>query len=148
MYVVKGKYWIHRDGVRQPAAPDMHFSTAMGMLHWALASKMIRRASWGNGQPGPRDMERVHVPYAGSGDWEGDYYFSPDQVEAMGRALSRYRGILRYYREVVPEWRPDTSVSVTGMIHYADNSSELHEIDKWGNKRHRMVVAPHGDACF
>ncbi len=147
MYVVRGKYWIVRDGEKVPATPDVTFRTAMGMLRWALDNRMIRRGAWGNSAPGPREMERVSVPYSGSGDWQGDHYFTPDQVEAMGRALSRYRAILRYYREIEPEWRPDTSVSPTGEIHYADNSTELHEINKYGKRRHSLVVAPHGDVC-
>jgi hypothetical protein len=148
MYVVKGKYWITRNGVKQPAAPERTFITAMGMLRWALDQKMIRRGAWGNSAPGPREMERVSIPYSGSGDWQGDHYFTPDQVAAMGRALSRYREILRHYREIEPEWRPDTSVSSTGEIYYADNSVELHEINKYGERRHRMVTAPSGDICF
>lgn len=148
MYQVKGKYWIVRDVVKQPAAPTRTFHTAMGMLRWALDEQMITRGAWGNNAPKPNEMERVSIPYAGSGDWRGDYTFTPAQVEAMGRALSRYRSILRYYREVVPEWRPDPSIGTNGMIHYADNSSVLHEIDKDGNKRHRMIDYPSGDACF
>lgn len=148
MYTVKGKYWMVRNGEKVPAAADVTFRTAMGMLRWALDNRMIRRGTWGNGAPGPREMERVSIPYSGSGDWQGDHYFTPAQVEAMGRALSRYRAILRHYREIEPGWRPDTSVSPDGTIHYADNSIELHEISRDGQRRHRMTLAPSGDACF
>lgn len=149
MYVVQGKYWIVRNGVKVPPPEPVRFHTAMGMLRWALDTGMIRRCgAWGNTVPGPAEMERVSIPYAGSGDWSGDWFFSPEQVAAMGRALSRYRAHLRYRREVEPQWRPDTSVSATGEVFCADNSIELHEVDKDGNKRVRQTVPPHGDVCF
>lgn len=145
MYEVKGKHWIHRgDGLVPPAEP-VRFRTAMGMLRWALDSGAIhRRGAWGNTVPGPGEMERVSIPYAGSGDWESGFawYFTPDQVEAMGVALSRYRAILRYLREVEPEW------TETGRTHYADNSTEVDETDKYGRTRRRMITCPYGDACF
>jgi hypothetical protein len=60
----------------------------------------------------------------------------------MGRALSRYRAVLRYFREVEPEWRE------VARVHYADNSIEATEVDKYGNTRTVMVESPHGDVCF
>lgn len=33
-------------------------------------------------------------------------------------------------------------------IHYADNSVEIIEINNFGEKRQRQIVAPSGDACF
>lgn len=142
MYEVRGKYWMIRNGVKvEPPAPKT-FRTAMGMLRWALNTGLIRRrGSWGNTVPGPGEMERVSIPYAGSGDWAGDWYFTPAQVEAMGKALSRYRAILHHYREIEPEWR---EVSRT---HYADNSIEADQEDKYGNRRTVTVVSPHGDVC-
>jgi hypothetical protein len=142
MYEVKGKYWIVRDGEKQPPAPTLHFHTAMGMLRWALNNGMMRRAAWGNSALKPDEMERVSIPYAGSGDWQGDYYFTPDQVAAMGRALSRYRAHLHYRREIEPEWRE------VERVRYADNSTESHQQDKYGRTRTVMLVAPHGDVCF
>lgn len=141
MYEVKGKYWITRDGEKQPAAPTVRFHTAMGMLRWALNNGMMHRGAWGNGAPKPNEMERVSIPYAGSADWWGDHYFTPDQVAAMGRALSRYRAHLRYRREIEPEWQE------VDRVHYADNSIEATQRDKYGRTRTVMVVAPHGDVC-
>lgn len=144
MYEVRGKYWIVRDGVKQPAAEPMYFRTAMGMLHWAVKSGMIRRrGAWGNTVPGIGELERVSIPYAGSGDWAGEHYFTTAQVSAMDHALARYRWLLRYLREVEPEW-----AEVPGSrVCYADNSVEVTQADKYGNTRRVMEVAPHGDVC-
>jgi hypothetical protein len=149
MYVVKGIYWMCVNGVKQAPAPDLHFHTAMGMARWALNQGGMRKGAWGNHAPGPHEMERASIPYSGSCDWDlRTHYFSPAQVDAMKAAQSRYRGILRYFREVEPGWKPDTSVSPTGEIHWADNSIERREIDKHGNKRTVQVAAPSGDLCF
>ncbi|MER6605730.1 hypothetical protein ABT282_07395 [Streptomyces sp. NPDC000927] len=143
MCTVKGKYWIVRNGVKQDPAPDRNFHSAMGMLRWALKSGEIRRrGAWGNTVPGPGEMERVSIPYAGSNDWRGDYYFSLEQVEAMGKALTRYRGILRYFREVYPGWKE------VDRIHYMDNSIISVQEDRFGNRREVTVEHPHGGICF
>jgi hypothetical protein len=146
MYVVKGAHWLVRNGVKQPPQPDREFITAMGMLRWAMDTGMIRRrGAWGNTVPGADEMERVSIPYAGSNDWDSfktGYYFSVEQVAAMGAALSRYRAILHHFREIEPEW---TQVAQTN---YADNSTEVREVNKYGATRTRMTVSPSGDACF
>lgn len=54
---------------------------------------------------------------------------------------NRHRSFLHFLKEVTPQWR------VVETIHYADNSEEIKEVDKNGNVRYRMTVAPHGDLC-
>jgi len=64
VYVVQGKYWIVRNGVKVPPPEPVRFHTAMGMLRWALDTGMIRRCgAWGNTVPG--------LPGAGCGDGPG-----------------------------------------------------------------------------
>ena len=54
----------------------------------------------------------------------------------------RYRRFYYYLTEILPEWKE------TKKINYMDNSVEVEEVDKNGNKRQRMTVSPHGDLCF
>lgn len=143
MYEVKGVHWRIRNGILQPPPEPRRFHTAMGMLRWALDAGMIRRGLWGTGAPGPHEMERVRIPCPGSGDWGGDWFFTPDQVAAMRAAHSRYRTVLHHLREVEPEWR-----EVDGSrVHYADNSVMATEADKYGRTRSVTLVYPHGDLC-
>jgi hypothetical protein len=62
-----------------------------------------------------------------------------ERVAALGQ---RYRSFVAYCRETLPEWRE------VDRIYYADNSTVAIEEDKDGNRRNRMLVAPHGDVCF
>lgn len=55
----------------------------------------------------------------------------------------RYRGFLRYLREVRPEWRELEG----GRTYWMDNSVDITEVDKDGNRRTRQITAPHGDLC-
>ena len=60
----------------------------------------------------------------------------------VARLSERYRSLVNYCREVLPEWRE------VDRIHWADNSVDVVEEDRDGNRRNRQLVAPHGDRCF
>lgn len=130
------------------------FSTAAGLLRWALRERVFDHRV--GGVPYPTRFDDV---YLGRRDHDAgqDYHlidtFTPwkitgDHLAAMRRVQRRYGEIVHHLREVDPGWEPDTSVSPTVEIHYADNSVELHEVNRYGGKRRRTLVAPHGDACF
>lgn len=127
------------------------FPTAAHMLRWCLNEEVFERVRKGPGKPrfsdvhltgplGPSNSFAYHVVKPGC-EWRITY----GHIEQMIPAQGRYAAIVHHLREVEPEWRPDTSVSPSGEIHYADNSIELHEIDKRGSRRRHMVVPPHGD---
>lgn len=138
---------------RQEPEETRTFRTGAEMLHWAIKEDVFD--NW-------RQRRRpVHFsdPYLGHDRPGGTYgvfdsftrwRFQPEHVVAMRRAQERYNAILHYFREVEPEWRPDveSTGNAEGRVCYADNSEEIHEINKYGQRRHRMAVAPHGDVCF
>lgn len=129
------------------------FHTGAGLLRWALNERLLEHRVGGVPYPKRFDDKWLGEPGRPGSDYGmidgfSRWKFTPEHRRAMQRAAKRYREIVRYLREVEPEWRPDTSVSATGEIHYADNSVELHEINKYGQKRRRMITAPSGDACF
>lgn len=130
------------------------FHTAAGLLRWALRERVFDHRV--GGVPYPTRFTDIHLGYRDH-DRGYDYHlidtFTPwkitgDHLAAMRRVQRRYGEIVHHLREVDPRWEPDTSVSPTGKISFADNSVELHEVSRYGTKRHRMLVAPHGDACF
>jgi len=75
--------------------------------------------------------------------WSGVREVTFEEWLAARPLLARYKRFCHYVREVRPEWRNDG-----GPIYYADNSVEQPEVDKDGNRRSRMLVAPHGDLCY
>lgn len=130
------------------------FHTAAGLLRWALRERVFRHNV--GGVPYPTRFDEIHLGYKDH-DKGYDYHLidsfvgwkiTGDHLAAMRRAQRAYAERLHYRREIAPEWKPDMSVSPTGEVHYADNSVELHEVNRDGEKRRRTVVAPHGDACF
>lgn len=138
---------------RTVEAETRTFHTGAGLLRWALDERLMWHRT--GGQPYPTRFDDMHLGRPGDRTsmyrmidsfcrWE----FTEEHRTAMQRAAERYREIIRYLREVEPEWQPDTSVSVDGKIHFADNSVELHQINKYGGKRHLMVEYPHGDVCY
>lgn len=155
MYVMhkRARVAMQKDGTTREthSAETRTFTTAMGMLRHCLRERVFEHRT--GGVPYPSTPDGVYLglpgrPSYGLVDpltrWEVTY----DHIEAMRSAQIAFGERLYYWREVEPEWQPDTSVSATGEVHYADNSVELHEIDKRGRKRHRMVKYPSGDACF
>lgn len=154
MYVMHKRERVVRlpdGGTRTEPGETRTFSTAMGLLRHCLRERVFAHRT--GGVPYPTAPDAVWLGRAGKRSyglvdtftrWEVTY----EHIEAMRRAQSAYAERLHYRREIAPQWRPDTSVSPTGEIRYADNSVELHEVDKDGNRRHRMIVAPSGDACF
>lgn len=138
---------------RTEPAETRTFTTAAGMFAFLLRERVLRpqfhTASpikhFGDvwlGRPGQRTYGLTAIDTLSR--WEVTF----EHVEAMRHAQQRYEEIVHYLRNVEPEWRPDTSVSATGEVRYADNSIEMHEIDKRGNRRRRMLKYPSGDACF
>jgi hypothetical protein len=127
------------------------FLTGAGMLRWALDARMLAHHTGGVPYPTRFDDKWLGEPGRstyGMIDTFCRWRFTPEHLTAMQRAAKRYREIFTYLREVEPEWRPDTDVSPTGEIRYADNSTVLYEVSKYGHKRFRTLVAPSGDACF
>ena len=60
----------------------------------------------------------------------------------VAKLIERYQRYCHYCEEIEPEWKD------VGLLHFADNSTEMEQVDKRGRKRRVMVTAPHGDACF
>jgi hypothetical protein len=154
MYVIhrRPRTAIQEDGsTRTTPGETRTFATAAGLLRFALNEQLFDHRTGGRAYP-----TRVHEVWLGRVGtrayglinpftrWEVTY----DHIEAMRRAQHAYNERLHYWREVEPEWRPNPDVGVDGVIGFADNSTELQEINKYGGRRHRMLVAPHGDACF
>lgn len=157
-YRIEGKVRNVRgaDGVvRKERAPEVELHTAAGLLRWALNNRVFR-----HGIGGLRYPQLFDEKWLGSrdGDVGYDYHLidtvsrykiTSEHLTAMRRARARYAEIVHHYREIDPEWEPDTSVSPTGYAHFADNSTEYYEVSrKYGIKRRRVVVSPAGDACF
>lgn len=139
---------IGTDGVRYTVAEERRtFATAAQFFHWAIQEDVFER--WGRrGKP-----KRFSDPYLGryaGFDSFCRWRITPELKAAMVRAQDRYNAIVHYLREVEPEWRPDVerTGNAAGHLCFADNSTELHEINKYGQRRHSYVTAPHGDACF
>lgn len=154
MYTItRPAYQIGRaDGSGSDMVPEetRTFQTAAGLLRWALDERAFRHGV--GGVPYPTRFDQPYMGHKGNrwGLIDGfcRWQFTPEHREAMARAQQRYNEIIHYLREVEPEWRPDTSYSADGIVHYADNSTERHEINKYGKRRHIMIDPPSGDACF
>lgn len=154
MYVMHKRERVVRlpdGGTRTEPGETRTFTTALDMLRHCLSERVFAHRTGGVPYPATPDkvwLGREGGPTYGLVDtftlWEVTY----DHIKAMRAAQVRYNAHLHYVTEDEPQWRPDTSVSATGEVHYADNSIELHEIDKDGNKRHRMIRYPSGDVCF
>jgi hypothetical protein len=128
------------------------FRTAAGLLRWGLDNRVFRRDT--GGSPYPKRFDDIYLGRDGHPGMDyhlidvfTDWKITGEHLSAMRRALARYGEIVHYLREVEPEWRPDTSVSPDGEIHWMDNSVERIEINKYGNKRTVRLAAPHGDVC-
>lgn len=120
------------------------FRTAMGLLRFCADNGAFRDVSKG----GP--LDRVHLGRDGQGpgsdyqvvDTFCRYKITGEHLTAMRRAHARYMAALHYWREIEPKWREVKTVE------YLDNSTERHDINKYGKTRRVMLVAPSGDACF
>lgn len=141
----------HAGETRTEPGETRTFTTAAGMLGWLLRTGVLRPQHHRAGEVKyfgdiylGRTGQRTYGLVAVDSRWEITY----DHIEAMRGAQERYAQIVHFLREVDPQWRPDTSVSETGKVYYADNSTELHEVNRYGGTRRRVLVAPHGDACF
>lgn len=134
------------------------------VCRYRRAYERFRNFVYGNG-PLPRlaDVLRalaVHGQYGHGRTVAGFYLPDPDSPAFSGSAFhalphtldtetnrriarisKRYRTFHRYMTEIVPQWHE------IGRTHYADNSVEATQQDKYGNTRTVMVTAPHGDAC-
>jgi hypothetical protein len=149
--VTKPAYQIHRtDGSLDTIpAETITFTTGAAVLRWAIDAGVFRHVS-GNRPPKRFDDVYLTSRYGWSLDPFTRWRFSDEAKAAAVRAQARYTEIVRYLSEVEPEWRPDVEATgnAEGIVNYADNSTEIHEINKYGKRRRRMTVAPHGDACF
>lgn len=129
------------------------FLTAAGLLRWALDERLFDHRVGGVPYPtrfGDKWLGHPGKPHYGMIDTFCRWQFTPELRMAMQRVQQRYGEIVHYLREVEPEWRPDVELTGNseGHLSFADNSTELHEINKYGKRRHRFVTAPHGDVCF
>lgn len=154
--VIKPEYRIGTTDGGHRIEPEERrtFHTAAGLLRWALRERVFSHHTGGVPYP-----TRFDDKYLGHRDHDKGYDYhlidtfarwriTGDHLAAMRRVQRRYVEIVHHLREVEPEWRPDTTVSETGEIHWADNSVERMEINKYGGKRVVRLVAPHGDVCF
>lgn len=125
------------------------FTTGAALLRWAMNERVFRTHGGGPRMDRP-DQPHLNSQYGMGLDSFCRWKFGRQEHAAMARAQRRYGQIVDYLRNVEPEWRPDTEYTgnETGIIHFADNSTELHEISKYGTRRHRMIEYPHGDVCF
>lgn len=152
--IVKPAYTVNGvDGPYEVPEERRTFHTAAGLLRWALKARLLEHGIGGRPYPTRFDdkwLGRDGERYADYGliDSFCRWKFTAEHKSAMRRAQQRYVEIIHYLREVEPEWRPDTRSSATGEVHYADNSIERHEVNKYGQRRRIMVLAPSGDACF
>lgn len=148
-YTVKGRPLVHiaADGTRQERAEeDRCFTTAMGLLHWAIAAGAFSQRYANRAVANPGELHLREKRDKGADYHTVDTFFrwkiEPEHLDAMYRAMTRYKEIVHYLREVEPEWTEGEE------IHYMDNSVERHDRDKYGNTRRVMVKYPSGDACF
>lgn len=68
--------------------------------------------------------------------------FSQAQWDRLAALSARYRRFVHYVREVSPRWREER------RIEWADNSTDVVEVNRHGHRRTRQLVGPGGDACF
>lgn len=154
MYVMHKRDRVVRlpdGGTRTEPGETRTFSSGMALLRFCLNERIFEHRVGGRRYPVLADEKWLGRPGGrtfGIVDRFTRWEVTSGHIEAMRRAQQRYREILHYLREVEPEWRPDTSVSATGEIHWADNSIERAEIDKRGNTRIVKLRAPGGDACY
>jgi hypothetical protein len=129
--------------------PTVTFHTAAGLLRWALDTRQLAHGIGGLRYPMNFDEKWLGFPGDGSPgrdyqlvDTFCKYKITADHLEAMRRAQQRYREIVHYLRNVEPEW-------VEGPEeHYADNSIDRTDTNKYGQTRRVHLLAPGGDACF
>ena len=69
-------------------------------------------------------------------------FFTAEEHEKILKLTKRYRKFCYHVKEVSPKWK------TINKIHFADNSVEAEQQDKYGNIRRIMETAPHGDVCF
>lgn len=131
-----------------PRAPEpVEFSTAMGLLHWALRNRVFARSMVGNGPPKSLDQLHIRERRDAGMDYHSldsfcNYKITAEHMNAMARALARWNRTVHYLREIEPQW-------VEGKeTHYMDNSIEREDTNKYGQTRRVMVKPPSGDLCF
>lgn len=142
MYRIEAKY------PESSHAPEpKEFTTAAGLLHWAIKEGAFGRALVGNRRAkDPGDLY-LHAERHPGRDYHVidtffNYKVTPELMDAMYRAWKRWSEIVHYLREVEPEW-------VQGKeTHYMDNSIERTDTNKYGQTRRVMLKHPSGDACF
>lgn len=154
--VKPGRLTIGTDGVRYTTPEERRtFRTAAGLLRFCLDQGVFAQR-YVNAKP--RRFEHLHLGYRDNDrgydyhliDRWADWKVTSEHLTAMRAARRRYMEILHYLREVEPEWRPDveSTGNEDGLAYFADNSTERHEINKYGKRRQITVTAPHGDVCF
>lgn len=71
-----------------------------------------------------------------------DGILTKDEHRKVAKLILRYQRFYHYCKEVSPHWQE------IDRVHYADNSIESIQVNKYGEKRNVLVTAPHGDACY
>lgn len=77
-------------------------------------------------------------------DWRYAGYVWKDWQHLVA-FTKRYQRRCYYITETSVDWHPDPDRPAT---YWADNSVDVHEINKHGHRRTRQTTAPHGDLCF
>lgn len=140
---------------RHEPAETRTFHTAAGLFRFCLNERIFEHRI--GGRPYPSRFTDKHLgrddilnSVYGIFDTFSRWQIPHEYVYDLRRAQARYAEIIHYLREVEPEWRPDTerTANESGIVHFADNSTERHEINKYGQRRSVMLAYPSGDVCF
>jgi hypothetical protein len=96
-------------------------------------------------------------PHNGVSYW-GDYHTLEQVCQKFGLQFVRYddhaeSGLVMAAARKIGERHDRLCAAINrwtqvGTTHYADNSVEATEVNRFGVKRTVMLVAPHGDRCF
>jgi hypothetical protein len=111
--------------------------TFAGMLRWLCLFRMD--AGW---YREPHGHHLMPGPGSKYNQCPREWDMTQEEWDRFVAYTRRYKRFRHYLTEVRPQWRE------VDRIHYMDNSVEVVEEDKDGNRRTRMPVAPGGDICF
>lgn len=112
-------------------------------MEFAKPSQVIRHIAR-VGQYGQKRATYGVIILGGYSDWYWSHVTGCD-LPMWDRAAAlnaRHRRFVHYCREVAPQWR------TVGKRYYADNSVELVQEDRDGNRRQVMDKPPSGDASY
>jgi len=98
-----------------------------------------------SGQHGHRHTPASYIATSGycSYYWSGETQRMDHPMWVkVAEVSARLRRFAHYRDEIKPQW------AEVREIYYADNSTEVVEVNRHGDERQRMTAGPSGDACF